>query len=86
MAAGCAGLGYLFQKEEDRKSEHSGAGIRLLALLTGVLLAVAPVTPFFDLGNPWFSLRGTVTSFAGIALMADALLGLLLCRWRRVLP
>ena len=86
MAAGCAGLGYLFQKQEDNKSEHGGAGIRLLALLTGVLLAVAPVTPFFVLGNPWFSLRGTVTSFAGIALMADTLLGLLLCRWRRGLP
>lgn len=86
MAAGCAGLGYLLRKEANCQSEHNGAGIRLLALLTGVLLAVAPVTPFLILGNPWFSLRGTVTSFAGIALAADTVAELVLCRWRRVLP
>ncbi len=59
----------------------------ILALFLGLLLAVAPVTPFLILDNPWFSLRGTVTSFAGIALMADALAALLLRgRLRPALP
>ena len=51
-----------------------------LALLTGFLMALAPVTIFFVLGNPWFSLRGTAASFCGIALMADALFTWLLGR------
>ncbi len=51
-----------------------------LALLVGFLMALAPVTIFFVLGNPWFSLRGTVASFCGAALMADALLTWLLNR------
>lgn len=42
-----------------------------LALLSGVLLAVAPLTPFLILANPWFSFRGAVTSFPGIALVCD---------------
>jgi len=46
----------------------------LLALLAGFLLALAPVTIFFLLANPWFSFRGAVTSFAGIALFCDTLL------------
>ena len=45
-----------------------------LPLLCGVLLALGPVSLFLLLGNPWFSLRGTVTSFPGIALAADSLL------------
>ena len=45
-----------------------------LALLSGVLLAAGPASLFLVLGNPWFSLRGTVTSFPGIALLADTLL------------
>lgn len=50
-----------------------------LALLVGFLMALAPVTPFFVLANPWFSLRGTVPSFCGLALMADTLWNLLVC-------
>ncbi|UOO37506.1 hypothetical protein IZU99_09695 [Oscillospiraceae bacterium CM] len=42
-----------------------------LALLAGLILAVAPVTIFFVLADGWFSLRGTVTSFCGVALFAD---------------
>lgn len=45
-----------------------------LALLSGVLLAAGPASLFLVLGNPWFSLRGTVTSFPGIALLVDTLL------------
>lgn len=86
MAAGCAGFGYLAWKEDSRKSDRTAVGIRLLAWLVGILLAVVPVTPFLILGNPWFSLRGTVTSFAGIALVADTVAELIFCRWRRVLP
>lgn len=44
-----------------------------LVLLCGVLLTVGPFSLFLFLGNPWFSLRGTVTSFPGIALIVDAL-------------
>lgn len=82
---GCGLLGALLSREQGAEP-GSTAPIRLLALAAGALLAIAPVTPFFILGNPWFSLRGTVTSFAGIALAADALLGLVLGHWRRVLP
>lgn len=45
-----------------------------LALLSGLLLAAGPASLFLMLNNPWFSLRGTVTSFPGIALLADSLL------------
>lgn len=83
--AGCGALGWLLHRENGTKKAGTPS-IQLLALLAGVLLAVAPVTPFLILGNPWFSLRGTVTSFAGIALVTDTLLGLILCRWRKVLP
>lgn len=43
------------------------------ALLTGLLLAAAPLAPFFFLDNPWFSFRGALPSFAGLALAADVL-------------
>lgn len=52
-----------------------------LTLLSGVLLAAGPASLFLVLGNPWFSLRGTVTSFPGIALIVDALL---LRLWERL--
>ncbi len=49
----------------------------LAPLCIGILLIFAPLAPFFVIENPWFSLRGTVTSFVGIALVADALIRLL---------
>ena len=65
------------------KAEPDSEGGRVLpALVFGFLLALAPVTPFFILDNTWFSLRGTVPSFAGLALMADALVWLLVRRWK----
>lgn len=42
-------------------------------LISGLLLAAAPVTLFLILDNPWFSLRGAVTSFPGLALVADGI-------------
>lgn len=45
-----------------------------LSLLMGLLLSIAPVTPFFILANPWFSFRGAVTSFVGLALLCDCLI------------
>ncbi|MGI6030970.1 MAG: hypothetical protein ACOX7F_05650 [Eubacteriales bacterium] len=52
----------------------------LTALLVGGLMALAPVTPFLVLANPWFSLRGTVPSFCGLALMVDTLWGIVAAR------
>ena len=44
------------------------------AFVCGLLLAAAPVSLFFVLETAWFSLRNTVSSFPGIALMADAVI------------
>lgn len=60
----------------DNKSQLSVSEY-ILPITAGILLALAPVTPFFILGNPWFSLRSTVCSFVGIALLADTLLRLI---------
>ncbi len=46
-----------------------------LGWLFGLLAALAPISPFFLLANPWFSLRGIVPSFVGLALVADLLVG-----------
>ncbi len=43
----------------------------LLGFVVGFLLFLAPISMFFIIANPWFSLRGTVPSFCGIALMID---------------
>ena len=75
----CAGL-FLLVREE--RPDRSKGGETALALVVGFLMALAPVTIFFVLTNPWFSLRGTVASFCGLALMADTLLGWLLRRWK----
>jgi len=57
------------RQTEERKQDRTG-----LAVLSGLLLGLGPVSLFLILGNPWFSLRGAVTSFPGIALVADTLL------------
>lgn len=49
-----------------------------LAVLAGFLLALAPLTPFFLLGNTWVSLRNALPSFPGLALMLEGVLCLLL--------
>lgn len=62
--------------------EDGVRGKVLAPLFGGLLLAVAPLAPFFIVANPWFSLRGTVTSFVGLALMGDTLFRVL-CRGRQ---
>ena len=75
-----AALSALYALAAARAPEGEGRPL-LPALGLGVLLAAAPVTPFLILANPWFSFRGAVTSFAGLALVCDAVAGLL---WRRL--
>lgn len=74
----CAGLFRMVQTE--REAERPQGRRLLLPVVVGFLMVLAPVSIFFVLSNPWLSLRGTVTSFCGGALMADALLGWLLQR------
>ena len=50
------------------------------ALIWGFLLALAPVTPYFVIANPWFSLRATVASFVGAGILTDLLLRAVLRR------
>jgi len=72
-------LSLLFGWTALRLPEHKGATHTAQAVLVGILLTIAPLTPFLVLANPWFSLRGAVTSFPGIALVCDAVLMIL---WR----
>lgn len=74
-AALCLLYGWLVVRREKGEEHHRTA----LALLTGLLLAAAPLSIFLILANPWFSCRGAVTSFLGLALAADTLVSLL---WR----
>ncbi len=46
----------------------------LLALIVGALLFIAPLSPFFVIDNPWFSIRGLTLSFVGLAIFFDSLL------------
>lgn len=54
--------------------EERGRHGPMPAFVCGLLLAAAPVSLFFVLETAWFSLRNTVSSFPGIALMADAVI------------
>ena len=73
-ALGALALCVLFWLCARRSPEERGKRRTGLALLAGVLLAAGPVSIFLVLGNPWFSMRGAVTSFPGLALIADTLL------------
>lgn len=68
------GLCVLLWRLTRGQSSETGEGGLWLPLLSGVLLAAGPASVFLVLANSWFSLRGTVTSFAGLALIADTLL------------
>ncbi len=46
-------------------------------IVCGILWALAPLSAFFIIANPWFSIRGIVPSLLGIALIADSVLSLL---------
>lgn len=49
----------------------------------GLFLFIAPLLLFFLIRSPWFCVRNAVPSFVGLALMADAVLGLVLGRVKR---
>ena len=80
-AAALAVFAFLFYRLARR--DDGRCGRKLAAIIVGVLLAVAPLAPFFVAGNVWFSLRGTVCSFCGIALVADAVVAFLVCRTKK---
>ncbi|MBQ3126916.1 MAG: hypothetical protein IJC15_07585 [Clostridia bacterium] len=56
----------------------------LWGYLFGFLLALAPVSIFFFIANPWFSIRNTLPSFIGLAFMVDLTVRLCLRRQVRV--
>ena len=64
------------------KSSHNQMKRPVLGLVVGLILAVAPVMIFFFLDVSWFSFRGAVPSFCGLALIVDILFALLLGRRR----
>ena len=80
-AAALIVLAFLFYRLARR--DDGRCGRKLANVIVGVLLAVAPLAPFFVAGNVWFSLRGTVCSFCGIALVADAVVAFLVCRTKK---
>ena len=49
----------------------------ILNIVFSILFFVAPLTPFLIIGNPWFSFRGAVISFIGIAIFFDTLFNVL---------
>ncbi|MBQ8837111.1 MAG: hypothetical protein IJ002_06360 [Clostridia bacterium] len=73
IIAACVFFGYTIISQY----KNNGRGKMLLPLGIGVLLILAPLAPFFIIENPWFSFRGTVPSFVGIALVCDVVVRLL---------
>lgn len=65
---------------------HRGAVVSVegwvRALIWGLLLFLAPITPFFVIARPYFSLRSTVPSFVGAAILIDLLFRALIRRRR----
>lgn len=89
----CLGLtalfGLLARREDDAEAVRVPAGKRrglrvVWAYGFGILLALAPVSIFFFIGNPWFSIRNTLPSFVGLAFIADLTVRLCLRRQVRV--
>ncbi len=73
----CVLLGCAFWGYRAAHIQQKGTGRYITPLGIGVLLILAPLAPFFVIDNPWFSFRGTVTSFVGIALILDCVLRLI---------
>lgn len=80
LAAGLCIALFLLCRKAPRRQRRVGP-----ELLAGLFLAAAPLAVFFVLASPWFGLRNTVTSFCGIGLLADALVGLFVDRSRNSL-
>lgn len=77
LAAALAVLVFLAVR---RAPETETKSLPWLGPVLGILLAAGPLAPFFVLNDTWFSLRGTVFSLPGIALLADSLLSLILSK------
>ncbi|MBQ8509099.1 MAG: hypothetical protein IJ493_04245 [Clostridia bacterium] len=73
-----AGIYFLIPNSMKEKLPAQRIGV----WIWGVLLFLAPITPYFIIDSPWFSLRATVPSFIGAGLLIDALLRLILRRER----
>ena len=80
LAGLCFAFGWSILRSQKTETAKSSLPV---ALLVGILLAVAPIAPFFVLENPWFSFRGAVFSFPGLALTADVLLTALWSQWKK---
>jgi len=71
----CVGIAvFIILSDKKVRGEKQKISSSLMYLLTGILLTAAPVSLFFITTNTWFSVRGTVMSFLGIAMIADWLL------------
>ncbi|MDR0862720.1 MAG: hypothetical protein LBN30_08125 [Oscillospiraceae bacterium] len=73
---------FLLANRKPEANANAKARRPILAITIGLMLALAPLAPFFILYNPWFSFRGAVMTFPGFALIADTLLALILTRVR----
>lgn len=72
-------LGFLPDTREKVSSSKKKTIISaLMGVFIGFILLLAPISAFFIIANPWFSLRGTVASFCGIALLIDSAISLCL--------
>ena len=73
-------------KNDMAKNKHQGnitivSSVRV-SLVYGLLMALAPVSIFFVIENAWFSLRGTVASFCGLALLIDTIIQLIFSKFK----
>ncbi len=89
VCLGLAMLYYLLARREDGAEAASVTGRRrglriAWAYAFGVLLALAPVSIFFFIANPWFSIRNTLPSFVGLAFLLDLTVRLCLRKQVRV--
>ncbi len=63
-----------------KRSENISHDITIKPVFTALIalvLAIAPAAAFIFIGNAWFSLRGTVPSMVGAALLSDLILRLI---------
>lgn len=76
-----AAVFFLFRPADAGKNTRkiTQLGAWQMALIWGILLFIAPLTPYLVIANPWFSLRATVTSFLGAGILIDLALRAL-CR------
>lgn len=70
---------------QDGEGKESPSARRLVwAYIFGLLLTLAPISIFFFVANPFFSMRNTLPSFVGLAFLVDLTLRLLFRRQVRL--